>query len=158
MPRHAESRESDYSPEQLFDLVLDVEKYPDFLPWCLGASITKRGVESLEADLAIGFRKLRAQYGSYVKYTRPSRIDVSLAYGPFRHLVNHWRFSELACERTAITFEVDFEFRSTLLSAVMTPLFGAAVKRMVHEFERRARHLYPLPPARRLRSSSQAPM
>lgn len=153
MPRHVESRESDYSPEQLFDLVLDVEKYPDFLPWCLGASITARGGGSFEADLSIGFRKLRARYGSRVEYARPSRIDVSLAYGPFRHLVNHWRFTSLALEQTVITFELDFEFRSTLLSAAMTPLFGAAAKRMVYEFEQRARQLYLRPPAQRIRSS-----
>ena len=153
MPRHTESRKFDCNPEQLFDLVLDVEKYPDFLPWCLDASITSRGEGNFEADLAIGFRKLRASYGSRVEYVRPSRIDASLVYGPFRHLLNHWRFTRLALDRTEITFEVDFEFRSPLLSAAMTPLFGAAVKRMVYEFEQRARQLYLRPPAQRIQSS-----
>ena len=129
MPRHVESRESDYRARN------------SSLTWCSTSrntrtsfrgvsvpSITARGEGSFEADLSIGFRKLRARYGSRVEYARPSRIDVSLAYGPFRHLVNHWRFTSLALEQTVITFELDFEFRSTLLSAAMTPLFGSSGK------------------------------
>jgi coenzyme Q-binding protein COQ10 len=142
MPRHAERRVSAFTPEQLFDLVVDVEKYPEFLPWCRGAAITAQHEDGFEADLAIGFHLLRASYCSRITHHRPTRIDVKLVRGPFRYLVNHWRFQELGRQKTEIDFEVDFEFRSTVFSKAMSPLFGVAVQRMVHEFERRAQRLY----------------
>ena len=142
MPRHAERRVSAFTPEQLFDLVVDVERYPEFLPWCLGAAVTTQHEDGFEADLAIGFRLLRASYRSRITHHRPTRIDVTLVRGPFRHLVNHWRFEQVDGLKTEIDFEVDFEFRSTVFSKAMSPLFGVAVQRMVHEFERRAQCLY----------------
>ena len=145
MPRHAERRESTYTPEQLFDLVIDVARYPEFLPWCIGAAITGRHEDGFEADLAIGLRLLRARYRSRITYQRPSRVDVTLVHGPFRYLTNQWRFQKMDRTRTEIGFEVDFEFRSSALARAMTPLFGLAVRRMVHEFEQRAERLYGKP-------------
>ena len=146
MPRHAERRVSAYAPGQLFDLVVDVERYPEFLPWCTGAAITGRHADGFEADLAIGFRLLRAGYRSRITCERPSRVDVALVHGPFRHLTNQWRFWEVGPAQTEIAFAVDFEFRSATLARAMTPLFGLAVRRMVHEFEQRAKRLYARPP------------
>ncbi len=142
MPRHAERRVLAYTPEQLFDLVVDVEQYPEFLPWCIGAAVTARHEKSFVADLAIGFHALKTSYVSKVEFERPSRIDVALVQGPFRHLDNRWQFSDAGPGRTEIAFEVDFEFRSLLFSKMMTPIFGGAVKRMIREFESRAKHLY----------------
>lgn len=145
MPRHAERRISAYSPEQLFDLVVDVERYPEFLPWCTGAAITERHEDGFEADLAIGFRLLRASYRSRIACQRPSCVDVTLVHGPFRYLTNQWLFRKAGQAQTEIAFEVDFEFRSSTFSRAMTPLFGLAVRRMVHEFEQRAKRLYARP-------------
>ncbi len=142
MPRHAERRRSAYSAQQLFDLVIDVEKYPEFLPWCLGAAITARHEGGFEADLVIGYRVLRADYRSRITCERPSRVDVELVRGPFRHLTNQWLFCDLRDGNSEITFVVDFEFRSPVFSKAMTPLFGTVVQRMVREFERRAETLY----------------
>ena len=72
-------------------LVVDVEKYPEFLPWCRGAAVTAQHEDGFEADLAIGFHLLRASYCSRITHQRPTRIDVKLVRGPFRYLVNHWR-------------------------------------------------------------------
>ncbi len=143
MPRHTERRLSAHSPPQLFDLVIDVENYPEFLPWCLDAVITARHEAGFDADLAIGYRMLRARYRSRITYRRPSSIEVQQVRGPFRHLTNQWRFRELAAGSTEIAFLVDFEFRSSMLSKAMTPLFGTVVERMVQEFEGRAEALYP---------------
>ncbi len=145
MPRHAERRISAYTPEQLFDLVVDVERYPEFLPWCIGAAIAARHEDGFEADLAIGFRLLRASYRSRITCQRPSCVDVTLVHGPFRYLTNQWLFRRVSQARTEIAFEVDFEFRSSTFSRAMTPLFGLAVQRMVHEFELRAKRLYAKP-------------
>ena len=145
MPRHAERRVSAYTPEQLFDLVVDVERYPEFLPWCIGAAIRVRHEDGFEADLAIGFRLLRASYRSRITCQRPSSVDVTLVQGPFRYLTNQWLFRKVGHAQTEIAFEVDFEFRSSTFSRAMTPLFGLAVQRMVHEFEQRAKRLYARP-------------
>src|SRR5271155_4713755 len=92
MPTHAEQRLLPYTPEQLFDLVADVERYPEFLPWCLGARIRERTSTTITADLLIGFKMVRERFTSRVVPDRPRRIDVSYTDGPFRYLSNHWDF------------------------------------------------------------------
>ena len=142
MPIHAEQRVLAYTPEQLYGLVADVERYPEFLPWCLAARIRKRDETWLVADLVIGFRMIRERFTSHVALDEDHRkIDVVYAEGPFKHLENHWRFDphETGCQ---IDFYVDFEFRSKLLQSLIEGLFHEAVKRMVSAFETRAGELY----------------
>ena len=144
MPTHAEQRVLPYTQDQLFDLVADIERYPEFLPWCVGARIRKRLPDgTLEADLVIGFKMFRERFTSIVKPDRPNhRIDVSYAEGPFRYLNNHWKFIAESETRTRVDFFVDFEFRSALLQKVIGVLFNEAVRRMVAAFEHRAKNLY----------------
>src|SRR5712692_2475989 len=139
MPTHAEQRILPYTPEQLFALVADIERYPEFLPWCVGARIRER-----KPDLIIGFRMFRERFTSRVARDPPGRIDVSYTEGPFRYLNNHWVFDPVAggCR---IDFFVDFEFRSRILQRVIELLFHEAVRRMVAAFEHRAEHLYGRP-------------
>jgi coenzyme Q-binding protein COQ10 len=144
MPTHAEERVLPYTPEQLFALVADVERYPEFLPWCVGARITERRPDLIVADLIIGFRMFRERFTSRVALDPPQRIDVAYAEGPFRYLNNHWTFAAVpvGCR---LGFFVDFEFRSRLLQKVIEVLFSEAVRRMVGAFEKRARDLYGAP-------------
>lgn len=142
MSRHLEKRILPYSAAQLFDLVNAVERYPEFLPWCLEATITAREEGVFHADLLIGFRVLRERFGSRVEYQRPSRIDVTPTHGPFQRMLNRWRFEDVGEGRCRVEFEIDFRFRSRLLEALMAPLFFSAVRRMVREFEARAERLY----------------
>ena len=142
MPVHSEQRVLAYTPDQLYGLVADVERYPEFLPWCLAARIRKREEAWLVADLVIGFRMIRERFTSHVALDQDHRkIDVVYAEGPFKHLENHWRFDphETGCQ---IDFYVDFEFRSKLLQSLIEGLFHEAVKRMVGAFETRAGELY----------------
>ena len=142
MPKHLEQRVLRYSPKQMFELVADVERYPEFLPWCLGTRITKREGGSLDADMLIGFRMFRERFGSHVVLDRTCReINVRYTHGPFRYLVNGWRFLPHA-EGCEIDFSVDFEFRSHLLQKIMGSLFTEAVHRMVRAFEARAGEIY----------------
>jgi coenzyme Q-binding protein COQ10 len=152
MPTHAEKRLLPWTPEQLFDLVADVGRYPEFLPWCLAARVRRREDDAMTADLVIGFRMIRERFTSDVRLDRTGRrIDVSYSDGPFRHLNNHWKFdpappsAELPGGGTLIDFYVDFEFRSKLLQSLIGLLFNEAVRRMVHAFETRARQLYGVP-------------
>jgi coenzyme Q-binding protein COQ10 len=143
MPTHAEQRLLPYTPEQLFDLVADVERYPEFLPWCVGARIKSRKGNELVADLVIGFKMIRERFTSLVKLDRPGRrIDVTYTEGPFRYLDNHWKFIAEPDGRTRIDFFVDFEFKSIILQKIIGALFNEAVRRMVGAFEARAKQLY----------------
>ena len=147
MPTHAERRLLPYSQEQLFDLVADVERYPEFLPWCLGVRIRERTPTSITADLLIGFKMVRERFTSRVQLDRAQRIDVSYTEGPFRYLNNHWEFIPRPGGGCVIDFYVDFEFRSRVLQKIIEVLFNEAVKRMVGAFESRARRLYGTPDA-----------
>jgi len=142
MPTHAERRRLPYSAEQLFDLVADIERYPEFLPWCLGARVRERKQNLIVADLLIGYRMVRERFTSRVILDRARRIDVSYSEGPFRYLNNHWLFEPQADGSCVLDFFVDFEFRSRMLQKVIELLFNEAVKRMVAAFEGRARRLY----------------
>ncbi|MDA0229883.1 MAG: type II toxin-antitoxin system RatA family toxin [Proteobacteria bacterium] len=142
MPKHEEQRVLRHSPQQMFEIVADVERYPEFLPWCLGTRVTKREGDSLDADMLIGFGMFRERFGSHVELDRASReINVRYTHGPFRYLVNRWRFLPHA-EGCEIDFSVDFEFRSRLLQKVMGTLFTEAVHRMVRAFDARAGEIY----------------
>ena len=147
MPIHKEKRVLPYSPNQLYELVVDIERYPEFLPWCLGARIRSRQENLIVADLIIGFKMFRERFTSRVVPDRAAqRIDVTYAEGPFKYLENHWVFAEHP-EGCLIDFYVDFEFRSKLLQKVIEALFHEAVRRMVAAFETRANHLYGAPGA-----------
>jgi coenzyme Q-binding protein COQ10 len=152
MPTHAEKKILRYSPEQLFDMVADVRRYPEFLPWCVGARVISRNEEELVADLTIGFKMFRETFRSRVTLERPHHVHVRYLNGPFRYLNNHWRFRPYQQGKdlwTEVDFFVDFEFRSRLLQAVIGTVFNEAVRLMVRAFERRAMQLYgrPSPPA-----------
>jgi coenzyme Q-binding protein COQ10 len=155
MPTHAEKRFLPYRPEQLFELVASVDRYPEFLPWCIAARIRSReavpdapGRVLITADLVIGFRMIRERFTSRVTLSPPDRIDVNYSEGPFRYLNNHWIFVPVPPSAahpgggTMLDFYVDFEFHSKLLQSLMAMLFNEAVRRMVHAFEMRAKQLY----------------
>lgn len=142
MAKHAEQRLLAYTTEQLFDLVADIEKYPEFLPWCIGSRIRSRDGNAITADLAIGFKMYRERFTSHVVLTRPNRIHVTYSEGPFRYLENQWRFEAGPGGGCIIDFYVDFEFKSKILQSVIEVFFSEAVRRMVGAFEARARKLY----------------
>ncbi len=141
MPTHAEKRVIPFTPEQLFAVVADIEKYPEFLPWCIATRIRRREGKVVHADMVIGFKMFRERFTTRDVLDPPRRIDVSYHDGPFKHLNNHWIFEpkDGGCE---IDFFIDFEFRSRILRKIMGPLFNEAVRRMVGSFETRARALY----------------
>ena len=125
----------------MFDLVADIEKYPEFLPWCVGTRIRSRDGNVIVADMIIGYKMFRERFTSRVTLMRPDRIDVEYSEGPFKYLQNHWKF-DADGTGTCIDFFVDFEFRSRLLQAMIGVVFGEAVRIMVNAFEKRAEAIY----------------
>jgi coenzyme Q-binding protein COQ10 len=148
MPTHAEIRRVPYSAEEMYDLIADVGRYPEFLPWCAAARV--RSVTPLpegdgalmEADLVVSFKVYRERFGSQVTLHPEARtIDVAYLDGPFRYLRNHWRFVPHE-NGSEVDFFVDFEFRSTVLQKLIGLVFQEAMQRIVRAFERRAETLY----------------
>jgi coenzyme Q-binding protein COQ10 len=148
MPSHTENTLSPYSTQQLFDLVAEVDRYPDFLPWCRAARIIERGENEMLAELVISFSHLTERYTSRVTLTRPQgpdspgAIDVNMVSGPFEYLTNRWRFTPHAQGGTQIDFFLDFKFRSRLLEKLIGSLFTKATAKMVGAFSSRADALY----------------
>ncbi|MBT5239789.1 MAG: type II toxin-antitoxin system RatA family toxin [Rhodospirillaceae bacterium] len=143
MAVHNEKRTLPYTQEQVFELVADVERYPQFLPWCIACRKTKPFDDGFEADLAIGFKMVRETFTSRVILSKADRVDVVYKDGPFKHLSNTWKFSPtLDGKGCDIDFHLDFEFRSVLLQKLIGVLFEEAVRRMVSAFESRAADLY----------------
>ena len=155
MPTHAESRLVPYQPEQMFDLVADIGKYPQFLPWCVGSKVKSRSPAEEVADLTIGFGPFRESFTSRVVLDRPGQVRVRYENGPFRYLNNQWKFTPdpRGCR---VDFFVEFEFRSRMLQAAIGVVFNEAVRRMVKAFLKRAQDVYG-PPTSRAAALVQAP-
>ncbi|MBS0538575.1 MAG: type II toxin-antitoxin system RatA family toxin [Proteobacteria bacterium] len=158
MTRHAERRIVRFAPRQLFDLVADVPRYPEFLPWCTAARVRRREGPNVEIDeLAIGFGPFHEKFVSKVTLTPDDpagpRIETTGVEGPFRHLGSKWQFRPHP-EGTEIEFALEFEFRSVILQHTVRMLFAEAVKRMVSAFEARAAQLYGAPSAPRVSPAS----
>jgi coenzyme Q-binding protein COQ10 len=151
--RHHLTRVLPYKPEQLFALVADVERYPEFIRWVSGLRTWNRradgeGCEVMDAEAQVKFSVVRERFATRVRLDEPDlTIDVDLLSGPFRKLVCHWRFRPHAkgCE---LGFEIDFEFRSKMLDVLLAANFDRAVDKLIGCFEARARVLYGDPPAR----------
>jgi coenzyme Q-binding protein COQ10 len=146
LTRHAERKIVPFAPRQIFDLVADVPRYPEFLPWCTAARVRKQEGPNVEIDeLAIGFGPLHERFVSRVTKTPDApdgpRIETVGIEGPFKALTSHWQFRPHP-DGTEIVFALEFEFRSRLLQHTMRVLFAEAVKRMVAAFEARAKQLY----------------
>jgi coenzyme Q-binding protein COQ10 len=148
MITHRETRFLPYTPSQIFDLVADVERYPEFLPWCIGARILRRAGNTFDAEVLVGFRMIRERYTSHVVLDRPGHISVNYTHGPFRHLLNRWQFTANP-DGCTVDFYIEFEFRSRLLQKLIGGLFNEAVRKMVSAFDSRARVLYGAPRGKR---------
>lgn len=148
MPTHSEKRELPYTARQMYDLVADVARYPEFLPWTAAARIRSRshrpdGSEVMEADLVISFKVFRERFGSRVTlWPAEMRVDTQYLDGPFKFLVSGWSFRDLPGSGCEVDFHVDFEFRNAILQKVIGVVFDEAMHRVVRAFETRARALY----------------
>lgn len=146
MPTFETTRRVSFSADQMFAVVADIERYPEFVPLCEALSITAREVGSthstLTAIMTVGYHAISERFTSRITL-RPERheIDVFKIDGPFAHLTNRWRFREVAggCE---VHFYIDYAFSSRMLSMLMGAVFDKAVRKYTDAFEARARMLY----------------
>lgn len=142
MPGIREQRTVPYSAEQMFDLVADVGRYREFLPWVVATRIRSDSETEMVADMVVGFKNLRESFTSRVQKRRPREIEVVYVDGPLRDLDNVWRFADLPEGGCRIDFEVDFTFRNRVFEALAGQYFDRAFRKMVAAFESRADALY----------------
>lgn len=145
MPTHQESKILPYTPQQMFELVADVARYPEFLPWCKAARVSERTDNSFLGELVIHYKGLSESYSSRVTLSPCHAIDVVMVRGPFEHLTNNWRFTPEGAG-TRVDFHLDFKFKSRMLEMMMGSFFLKAAEKMMGAFEERAAGLYPLQP------------
>jgi len=149
--RHHVSKILPYTPEQLLQLVGDVDAYPEFVPWIGGmrtwnARTLSEGVSSVDAEASVGFSFLQERFATRVRRDAIGKqIDVNLLSGPFKRLINRWRFLDAGHGATRVEFDIDFQFKSRLLDALLTANFATAVEKLMACFEARAAALYGKP-------------
>lgn len=147
MPRYHIEKILPYTPDQLFALVGNVDAYPEFVPWIQSmrtwnARSEGEGVSLVDAQAGVGFAFLKEKFSTRVRRDAATRqVDVQLLSGPFKHLANRWRFIEND-GGTKIEFDIDFEFKSRLLSGMLAANFHHAVDKLMSCFEARAQTLY----------------
>ncbi|MFN6977912.1 MAG: type II toxin-antitoxin system RatA family toxin [Gemmobacter sp.] len=148
MPTHRETKRLPWSAAEMYALVADVERYPEFLPWCAAARVRTRrpvgdGAELMEAGLGLSFKVFREKFGSRViLWPERRRIETEYIDGPFRHMRSTWDFRDLDGGGCEVEFFVDFEFRNAILQGIIGIVFNEAMQRIVRAFEARAAALH----------------
>jgi coenzyme Q-binding protein COQ10 len=142
MPRHSETKYLPYSPEQLFELVADVARYDEFLPWVVAVRVRSSSERETVADLVVGFNAFKERFTSRVLKDRPSQICVDYVEGPLKYLHNEWKFEPGPNGGTNVQFSVDFAFKSRIFESLAGAMFDRALRRMTNAFEQRAAALY----------------
>ncbi|MGM0524848.1 MAG: type II toxin-antitoxin system RatA family toxin [Pseudomonadota bacterium] len=142
MPRIEKSALVSHSAQQMFDLVNDIDKYPDFVPGCVGAKVIEQGDDYKVATLDISKAGIRKSFTTRNTLIAPERIDMQLVDGPFKQLSGGWRFTPLADDACKIQFELDFEFANRLLGMAFGKIFSEVTARMVDAFVERSKKVY----------------
>lgn len=131
------------TPKQMFDLVDDVESYPEFLPWCGGGEVRERSELRTLATLHVNYHGIKTHFSTANLKERPGLMKMRLMEGPFRHLDGEWRFTPLGTTACKIEFRLHYEFSSHLLEKVLGPVFNHIANTFVDAFVKRASQIYP---------------
>jgi coenzyme Q-binding protein COQ10 len=136
-----------FSAKEMFDLIMDVESYPEFLPWCKDAKVLKKDCDTeVIADLDISFKSIHKAYTSRITINHISKSEsevfVRAIEGPFKKLETYWHFKDVGDKKSKVYFDIDFEFHSKLLSSMLNFIFKKAKMKMVESFEERAFVIY----------------
>lgn len=142
MPGIREQRQLPYTPEQMYDLVADVGRYKEFLPWVVATRVRSDSDTEMVADMVVGFKSLREKFTSRVIKERPNFLRVNYVDGPLRDLDNQWHFAPYGEQSCTVDFAVDFTFKNRVFETIAGQYFDRAFRRMVEAFEARAAELY----------------
>lgn len=131
-----------HSASQMFDLVADVEKYPEFMPWCGGASVAHRDELGMQASITIAFAGLKQTFTTKNRHDYPNRIELELVNGPFSSLKGQWLFMPLAVDACKVVFTLQYEFSSRALETIVGPVFNKIATSFIDSFTQRAHDCY----------------
>ena len=131
-----------YSSLQIYDLVIDINSYPDFLLWCLSAKEYGTNKKKFVADLEIGYKFLKESFSSEVLANSPKRIFSTAISGPFKVLNNEWQFKDLSNNKCEVQLKIEFKFKSALMHGMIGKIFENSSRTMIDAFEERAKSLY----------------
>ena len=131
-----------YTKEQMYDLVNDIESYPEFLPWCTDARVFNRKEESLSATVTLATGKIRQTFTTENKMQVGRRIDVNLISGPFNYLTGYWKFQDTTDHHCHIELMMDFEFKNKFLKLALNVVFNKFINSLVDSFTKRALQVY----------------
>lgn len=131
-----------FTPAQMFALVDDVARYPEFMPWCNGARAEELSATERRATLKVARGILRSEFTTRNTVTRNASIDMTLEQGPFRHLTGQWKFEAIGDHGSRVSFRVEFDFKSSLASAAFNTVFQSLCASIVDSFVKRAQATY----------------
>lgn len=156
MPQHSETRLLPYSAAQMYNLVTDVSRYAEFLPWVSAVRVRSNSETEMLADMIVGFKGIRETFASRVKKVRPSEVEVDYIDGPLKYLKNRWTFEDSPGGGCAVGFSVDFAFKNRVFETIAGQVFERALKKMTDAFVKRADELYGAAPGRSSSSATSA--
>lgn len=131
-----------YSCEQMFALVSDVAKYPDFLPWCGGSSVHSSDDQGMQASVVISFAGIKQTFTTDNKHDYPHNIQVNLVKGPFSALTGNWQFQALGADACKVIYTMQYEFSSRALETIIGPVFNRIANSFIDSFTKRAQEIY----------------
>ncbi|NQW85205.1 MAG: type II toxin-antitoxin system RatA family toxin [Alcaligenaceae bacterium] len=131
-----------FSASQMFELVADVEKYPDFMPWCGGSSVTERDAHGMQASITISLAGLSQTFTTRNRHDYPHKIELELVNGPFSALTGEWVFRPLANDACKVSFTLKYAFSNRALEALVGPIFNRIATSFIDSFSQRAQSIY----------------
>ena len=145
MPSISRSKIVPYTASQMFALVNDIQRYPEFIPWCCSSNILAQTVDEMTATLCFARGSLQKCFTTCNRLQLDKMIDVRLVTGPFRRLEGYWRFDKLSDHTCKISFDMEFDFAGRLISFAFGPLFNQVANTLVDSFSKRAQQIYGKP-------------
>lgn len=131
-----------YAPEEMYALVNEIERYPDFLPWCRSTHVLERTEDEVRATIEMVKGSLRKSFTTRNRMQDGKMIEIGLVNGPFSHLHGFWRFDRLGEAACKVSLDMEFDFSNRLLGLAVGPVFGQIVASLVDAFVKRARDVY----------------
>ena len=142
MVKYLVKQKLNYSNKQMFDLISDVAKYPEFLPWCKATNIYNKSDDTFYSDMEIGFKLINEKFTSKVTLVEEYKVFSEAISGPFKKMNNIWEIISISGNECEINLTIEFEFKSFILQNIIGTLFEKASKKMIIAFEERANELY----------------
>lgn len=142
MPKIRVSETLPFTCQEMYDVVVDVESYPQFLPWCSHSRVWDKKDDQFVAELTVSFKGVREKFQTLDEIVPNRKVTITLKSGPFRHLISTWEFRPLEGSRTKVDFFIDFKFSNRMKEMLMGPVFTQISKQMIQAFKRRAMTLY----------------